>query len=157
MTSLSGLFFCRAIGQALVRIGWGGFLPPLEEWESGILPHPLLVLAQIAILAVMTAINWQAIRGYGFLVTPRLRVGMLLRFASVLYFGGMIARYVISMLVHPERQWFGDTIPIVFHCVLATYLFLYSWVFTAHQREHRDVLAVGRSGDGGFVEHRASR
>jgi len=31
---------------------------------------------------------------------------------------------VVSMALHPERRWLGGTIPIFFHCVLATFLFV---------------------------------
>jgi hypothetical protein len=36
----------------------------------------------------------------------------------------MLLRYAVTMAVHPERRWLGTgTIPIVFHWVLAAYLF----------------------------------
>jgi len=36
----------------------------------------------------------------------------------------MVARYVIRMARHPEARWVGRTIPIVFHIVLAGWLFV---------------------------------
>ena len=36
----------------------------------------------------------------------------------------MIVRYVVRMRHHPEARWTGQTIPIVFHLVLATWLFV---------------------------------
>ena len=34
----------------------------------------------------------------------------------------MAARYVVRMARRSEQRWFGGTIPIVFHFVLAAYL-----------------------------------
>jgi hypothetical protein len=41
-------------------------------------------------------------------------------------FLGMLARYLITMTVFPERRWLGGSIPIFFHWVLAAYLYLVS-------------------------------
>ncbi|MGH7166571.1 MAG: hypothetical protein ACREIS_13725, partial [Nitrospiraceae bacterium] len=43
---------------------------------------------------------------------------------SYAYAGSMMLRYVITMGLYPERRWFRGTIPIVFHLVLAAYLFV---------------------------------
>ncbi len=34
----------------------------------------------------------------------------------------MVLRYVLTMALHSERRWLHGTIPIVFHWVLAGYL-----------------------------------
>ena len=44
---------------------------------------------------------------------------------SYLYFGGMVLRYVIWMWRRPDQRWFGGTIPIIFHCVVAAFLFTF--------------------------------
>jgi hypothetical protein len=125
MTVLSALFLGRVLGQLIVSRRRVRFLPPMEQWQSGLLPYPVLLLSQGVILATQATIIGQARRGDGILVKPRPKVGASLRALSVVYFGGMIARYVVSMRRHPERRWLGKTIPIWFHCVLATYLFVY--------------------------------
>lgn len=38
----------------------------------------------------------------------------------------MLIRYVIRMLRRPDQRWFGGTIPIFFHIVIASYLFVFS-------------------------------
>ncbi|MDQ3780083.1 MAG: hypothetical protein M3354_06020, partial [Chloroflexota bacterium] len=83
------------------------------------------------LLALATAEIW---RGRGFFVMPSPRLGRILKRLSVLYFAAMVARYVVSMVVHPEWRWIGHTIPIAFHCLLATNLFLYSGVLTRKRR-----------------------
>jgi hypothetical protein len=34
------------------------------------------------------------------------------------------------MIVRPQWRWFGHTIPIIFHCILASYLLVYSKVLS---------------------------
>ena len=38
----------------------------------------------------------------------------------------MAVRYVYTIIRHPELRWFGHTIPIWFHMVLAAFLYTYS-------------------------------
>ena len=44
------LFILRVIGQMFVAAGWQGFLPPMEEWYSGLISYPWLVVSQIVII-----------------------------------------------------------------------------------------------------------
>ena len=36
LSALLGLFIVRVLAQALVAVGYGAFLPPWEEWFSGL-------------------------------------------------------------------------------------------------------------------------
>jgi hypothetical protein len=126
MIVLTLLFLARVLGQLLVvrrRVSW---LPPLEQWQSGLLPYPVLLASQGAILGLQTAVNVQALEGDGLLVAERPRGSRVLRRLSQVYFGSMIFRYCLSMWRYPDRRWTGKTIPIVFHAILASYLFLYA-------------------------------
>jgi hypothetical protein len=42
----------------------------------------------------------------------------------------MVARYLVTRVMLPEAGRFGDVIPIVFHWVLAGYL----WILSRHLR-----------------------
>jgi hypothetical protein len=119
-------FFARVAGQALVAFLDVKFLPPMKEWYSGLLPYPLLLPVQIAILAFQFEVSRQLWIGAGPLTQPRPRLGIGLKWFSLIYFLGMLARYIITMALFPERRWFGGAIPIVFHWVLAAYLYLLS-------------------------------
>lgn len=121
--TLSALFLMRVLGQVLVVFAGVSWLPPASEWYSGLLPYPLLLPAQVVILALMLRINLQASRNRGYLSNRRPRLGRcLLAFAAV-YAGVMLVRYGISASLHPERRLLPPgIIPIVFHWVLATYL-----------------------------------
>ena len=140
MSGLTMLFFLRVLGQLLVSRGRTRFLPPMEQWMSGLMPYPKLLTSQCAILTVQTATIVQGYRGHGLLAGRRPRLGQIIRWFSVVYFLGMIFRYCWSMLRHPERRWLGKTIPIWFHCVLATYLNSY-----AHLLSRSDPPAAEKS------------
>jgi hypothetical protein len=135
MTLLATLFLGRVLGQLIVSRRHVRFLPPMEQWQSGLLPYPVLFLSQGIILGIQATIIGQARRGEGVLVKARPRLGGATRALSVVYFGGMIVRYAVSMQRHPERRWLGKTIPIWFHCVLATYLFVYARLLRRSARD----------------------
>lgn len=60
--TLSGLFLARVLGQILVVFLHVPYLPTAAEWYSGLLPYPLLLPTQIAILAAMGWLNSNATR-----------------------------------------------------------------------------------------------
>ena len=124
LSVLAFLFLLRVLGQALVFFVGVTALPPMSDWYSGLLPYPLLLPTQVAILGLQAWISFAFWRGHGVLVTPRRRVGLVLTALSVVYFVAMALRYAVTMTLYPERRWLGTgTIPIVFHWVLAAYLF----------------------------------
>jgi len=116
------LFVLRVVGQLLVVMGWGWFLPPMHQWYSGLLPYRYLFPVQIVIIIVYAKICLSFTRGHGFLVAPRRRLGRALLLFGALYFAGMLVRYTITMALYPERRWTGGTIPIFFHLVLSAFI-----------------------------------
>lgn len=116
------LFVLRVTGQLLVVAGWGGPLPPFEQWSSGILPYPVLVVAQVLIVAAYGKVCLDFTRGQGFFVRRRRGLGRGLLVFAALYWAAMIARYVVRMTRMPDQRWLGGTIPIFFHFVLATFI-----------------------------------
>lgn len=129
---LSLAFAARVFGQLLVAVFGVGFLPPMEAWYSGLIPYPALLPIQIAILAIQLEISRQLWVGAGAVSVRRPLLGRALAWVSLVYFLTMVARYVITSVMLPEAGRFGDTIPIVFHWVLAAYL----WVLSRHLRGH---------------------
>ncbi len=117
------LFFLRVLGQVLVVLFHPRWLPPMKEWYSGLMAYRYLLPAQVLILALMLAIDADFSAGAGIFVAPRPGLGRWLVGLSFVYWGGMVLRYVLRMRRHPDQRWLGGTIPIVFHCVLAAYLF----------------------------------
>lgn len=122
----TALFIGRVAGQLLVALFGTPFLPPMQQWYSGLIPYPLLLPTQIAIIALMLWLVRDFSRGHGYFVQPHPRAGRILRGLSIVYFASMLLRYTITMWLHPEWRWFSGTIPIWFHMVLALFLFIYS-------------------------------
>ncbi|MGH7254645.1 MAG: hypothetical protein ACREI3_02605 [Nitrospirales bacterium] len=120
---LTALFCLRVTGQALVAFTNISFLPPMEAWYSGFIPYSLLLPVQIGILFLQVKIGMDFTRGSGWITTPRAAMGLILHWFSATYFAAMVLRYILTMIWHSDLRWFGGTIPIVFHWVLAAYVF----------------------------------
>lgn len=115
----------RVVGQLIVAWSAPSWLPPMAQWQSGLLPYPVLVAGQIVVLTLMFWISADFTRDEGFWVQPRRWLGWCAVCWSVLYFGAMIVRYVVRMRRRPDQRWLGGTIPIIFHSVVAAF----QWVF----------------------------
>lgn len=137
------LFVSRVAGQLFVYLGLAPQLPPMSEWQSGLLPYPLLLFSQVAIIALQLRLCLMTLRGETFALLRTQRAAALLMRVGTLYFLSMPVRYIIYMYISPESRWFGGTIPIVFHMVLAAFLLVYSR-FLQHQALND--LAVPSSG-----------
>jgi len=122
---LTLLFFFRVLGQALVVFFSLSWLPSTEHWASGLVPYPILLTVQGVMLIGMTKIVSDVWRGKRFFTQTRLRLARFLVAFSAIYASSMLLRYVITMILRPEMRWYGGTIPIFFHFVLAA--FLYTW------------------------------
>jgi len=120
--ALLALFVLRVTGQALVAFLDVDFLPPMQVWYSGLLPYEYLLPSQVAIIVLMTKICLEFTRGRGFFVEPGRFFSVYWLYFGYLYLAIMIARYPIQMALHPEARWFGGTIPIFFHWVLAAFV-----------------------------------
>ncbi|QDK47060.1 hypothetical protein DOM22_18780 [Bdellovibrio sp. ZAP7] len=122
---LWALFVCRVLGQLIVVLYAPDFLPPMKEWYSGLMPYQYLLPTQILIIGFFAKIASDISRGIGRLSKPHQKLGLFLRNFGYFYFGAMIFRYVLRMSMYPEERWFGGTIPIIFHFVLATFLIVW--------------------------------
>jgi uncharacterized protein len=116
------LFVLRVVGQLLVFFDAAPWLPPMEEWYSGLVPYRPLLVAQLAIIVLYARAVLDLARGQGYFATPRAQLGRRLLIFGNLYLAAMIVRYVVRMGLHPEARWTGGAIPIVFHWVLAAFL-----------------------------------
>ncbi|MFN8526344.1 MAG: hypothetical protein U0821_24865 [Chloroflexota bacterium] len=123
---LLGLFVLRVVGQVIVVVWEPAWLPPNHEWMSGLMPYPLLLPSQLLLIALLAAIARDATRQSGWFNGPAPRTGRALRWFGYLYAGSMVARYILTMALLPERRWLGGTIPIWFHLVLAAFVYTYA-------------------------------
>jgi hypothetical protein len=117
----SVLFVFRVAGQLLVVMRAPDWLPPMHQWH--LMPYRLLLPIQIVFIAVMALIIVSLFRGSGPLAGTNPSFGRFLIGFSFVYAGVMAVRYVVRMYRRPGERWFGGAIPIVFHFVLAAFLF----------------------------------
>ncbi|MGI8924477.1 MAG: FAD-binding protein [Fimbriimonadales bacterium] len=148
------LLFClRVIGQLLVAVWRVPYLPPMEEWFSGLVPYPTLFAAQVLIIALLATVCVQFSRGDGWFVRPRRGFGMGLLWFGSLYLAVMIGRYIIHMAIHPEERWFGGSIPIFFHWLLAAYVLMVA-KYHLMLSSQREPIAKEEEYSGGLITRR---
>jgi hypothetical protein len=117
----TALFVIRVAGQVFVVLRAPAWLPPMEEWN--LMPYRLLLPIQLVFIAVLTAIALELLRDEGALAEQHSSFGRFLIGLSAVYAGAMVVRYAVRMARRPGERWFGGAIPIVFHLVLAGFLF----------------------------------
>jgi hypothetical protein len=120
---LAGLFFLRVTGQLIVRACRPRWLPPMRDWN--LMPYRFLLPIQIAFLVTMGFICYDLVRRAGVFATPSPAFGHAAVWFSYAYASAVAVRYAVRMIRRPEQRWFGGAIPIVFHWVLATFVFVY--------------------------------
>lgn len=133
---LLGLFVLRVIGQIPVMLWHPRWLPAAKEWYSGILSYPVLLPIQIVFIAVMVAMILGVSNASGTAAAGAPRgvgaganggaagdIAALVVWFSYVYAAGMLVRFVVWLRRPPERRraW----IPIVFHIVLAGFLWVW--------------------------------
>jgi hypothetical protein len=117
------LFVARVAGQIVVVLRQPRWLPPMKEWYSGLLPYRYLLPVQLVIIALMISVIRQVRSG----VPANGPLGTGIVVFATLYALAMLVRLVILRRRHPEYRWYeGGMIPILFHWVLAAFLFTYA-------------------------------
>jgi len=123
MATLLALFFLRVLGQILAATAAPTWLPPMNRWYSGVMPYRYLLPTQILFLVVMTALTVSVAREAAPLGSTSPTAGLWIVWASYVYAAGMVVRAVRYACARAEKR--GVLIPIVFHFVLAAFLFTY--------------------------------
>jgi hypothetical protein len=116
-----GLFLLRVLGQLEVVLVAPAWLPPMEQWYSGLLPYPLLLPAQILILMLMTGLTVNEMRR-----SPPAASRDWLRVVSLIYFAAMLLRLIVQFLRGADDLIAAGGIPVAFHWVLALFLLVLS-------------------------------
>jgi hypothetical protein len=128
MAVLLALFLARVLGQILAATIAPPWLPPMRRWYSGLMPYRYLLPTQVVFLVVMTVMTLSVAQRSAPLGAAAPAVGTWIGWASYIYALGMVVRSVRYASTPPERR--GVLIPIVFHFVLAAFLFTYGRALT---------------------------
>lgn len=110
-------FLFRVVSQLVQAWRPVAWLPPFEAWHSGTMPYPVLVLAQVLIIAVTL---WCIVRIAQGRMRPNPGAGRVLRVLGWIYFMVMVVRQVLGLTVLHHVRWFDAWLPSVFHLVLAS-------------------------------------
>jgi hypothetical protein len=120
------------VAQPAALVVGAAWLPSFESWHGGVLPYPLLLSSQAAILGWL---GWTARRVGAGSIEPNRRVGRAALTFGAVYFAVMLVRLVLGVTVLTHLRWFASPLPAFFHLVLATYVLLFGVV-------HLDVAAA---------------
>ena len=135
LTLLLGLFVFRVTAQLLSLNFDVAPLPSFDAWHSALLPYPLLVAAQFAIIALC---SWLCIRMYRDAIIPRRKLGKILLVIGRVYFAAMLLRLTLGVTVLATHSWFSHHLPTLFHFVLASFVLLLGHF---HFTQERDIYA----------------
>ncbi|WP_129775117.1 hypothetical protein [Peristeroidobacter soli] len=117
--SCVALFLLRVLGQLEVLLLAPPWLPSMHDWYSGLIPYPILLPLQIALLMLMSAVVMREMqaghraRGNG---------QLWLRRIAVVYFAVMLLRLIVQFQRGAGNVIDAGGIPVAFHWVLALFL-----------------------------------
>lgn len=130
----SGLFAFRVVAQLAALLFKPNFLPVFESWHGGVLPYSLLLATQVLIFIWLARTARQFSQNN---VHPRRRLGVAIIIFASLYFLVMLLRLLLGLTILSEHRWFTSYLPVFFHLVLASYLFLYGHFHFQHSKYFR--------------------
>jgi hypothetical protein len=140
--SCLALFAARVIGQVETLLLAPEWLPDMDAWYSGLLPYPLLLPAQIAILMSMAAVAWNRRVRSGAFSRANPRVAGALRLFAYLYFIVMAVRLGVNVIDEGADFWREGAIPVAFHWVLALFLSVAGRPPAEHQQQREEAYDV---------------
>jgi hypothetical protein len=120
--SCVALFAARVIGQFETLMVAPAWLPDMAAWYSGLMPYPLLLPAQVAILMLMSVVAWNRRIRSGAFARAHPRAAGALRLFAGLYFTLMAVRLGVNVIDNGADFWRQGAIPVAFHWVLALFV-----------------------------------
>ena len=126
MWFLTAAFACRVSAQLLVLSYPELPLPAFERWHSEVLPYPILVAFQLAILLMLGSLSQ---RVFSDQLIPNRKRAKRLRVFGATYFLTMLFRLCLSIsVIHlpglSDMAWFQRPLPSFFHLVLASFILI---------------------------------
>src|SRR5947208_16778338 len=89
LAALTVLFSLRVLGQVRVAFCSVPWLPSMEQWCSGRVPYPMLLVIQLAMVTVMMKLSIEISRGAGRFAKQHAGWSAILVSFSASYAGGM--------------------------------------------------------------------
>ena len=129
MLALAALFVLRVLVQAVQWAGPVPFLPPFDTWQGSGLPYSALLASQALIVALLAralvVVRSQSIRPASW----KHRACFVLGGA---YFAAMAFRLAAGLTFLSDVGWFAESLPALFHLVLAAFVLLFGhYVYSA--------------------------
>lgn len=115
------LFFARVVGQIEVLLLAPAWLPEMSAWYSGLLPYPILLPLQIALLMLMCALAVRVRAKRPGATDTSGGAARVWRALAILYFVAMAVRLAVSVERYGHDFYLNGAIPIAFHWVLALF------------------------------------
>src|SRR5439155_15135449 len=104
------LFCLRVAGQALVATFAVPFLPPMQQWYSGVMPYWILLPVQILIIVLLAKVATDFTRRRGFFVVPRKTLGRFLNCFAISNWVGLPRGNGWGLHLLPNSSWSGGPI-----------------------------------------------
>ena len=99
------LLIGRVIGQIVVVLWAPRWLPPMQQWQSGLLPYPVLLIGQAVVLTLMIWISIDFSNRAGYWVEPHPALGLAAVWWSYLYAGAMTrSPHAVSALTESRQR-----------------------------------------------------
>ncbi len=123
LTILMVFFVGRVVVQLIQWIEPFGFLPHFDRWQSGAVPYPVLLVAQLLIIATMVVVLTKLHRK-----ELRLRplTVVIVRTIGLGYVALMLLRLVAGLTFADGHSWWDAPLPTIFHLVLASFILVVS-------------------------------
>ena len=122
MLALAALFALRVLAQAVQWVGPVPFLPPFDAWQGSGLPYPALLGSQLLIVALL-ARALQVVRSRS--IRPASWKHRACFILGGAYFAAMAFRLVAGLTFLSDVDWFAESLPALFHLVLAAFVLLF--------------------------------
>jgi hypothetical protein len=116
------LFAARVVGQIESSLLAPAWLPDMDAWYSGLLPYPVLLPVQIAILMLMAVLASNPRITSGSFARAHPLAAQAMRLFAGVYFAVMAVRLAVNVDAHGMDFWREGAIPVAFHWVLALFV-----------------------------------
>ena len=131
LVALLGMFTFRVISQFIASYIDIGLLPGFNDWHSAVLPYPVLLASQIIILLSGLLIIKLIFQNK---IKPNPKLGSKLLVLAWVYWFVMLVRLILGLTILNEVHWFSQSLPALFHLLLANILML---VGTYHRHDRQ--------------------